>query len=246
LDFDAYAFVRYLNNPERGALRVFNDGRGALVYANLAFAPLQSLEFGWSAVAVLSAADLDAVTEEEAYQAALLLARVKAEVTRVWCAGAAGGGGVPAAALCCRPAFLPVQYAALLAKRREFEGNARHHHAPPASADAFDYDADADADAASPERPATDSPERLWDDPDSPPSSSPSPSQSLCLRSLRAVAESGGAAQLEEPGHDELLCELNSRSGQRKRNSTPERARECPSLRAQRLAGRACVTWCTS
>ena len=56
---------------------------------------------------MLSAADLDAVTEEEAYQAALLLARVKAEVTRVWCAGAAGGGGVPAAALCCRPPSCP-------------------------------------------------------------------------------------------------------------------------------------------
>lgn len=159
---------------------------------------------------------------------------------------------LPAAAL------LPVQYAALLAKRREFEGNARHLHAPPVSEDAFDCDADADADAASPERPATDSPERLWDDPDSPSSSSPSPSQSLRLCAVarvpdarvmlpRALAsasepasESGGAAQLEEPGHDELLCELNSRAGQRKRNSesTPERARECPSLRAQRLAGR--------
>ena len=80
LDFAAYAFVRYLNNPERGALRVFNNGRGALVYANLAAVPLQSLEFGWSAVAVLGAADLDAVTEEEAFQAATLLARVKAEV----------------------------------------------------------------------------------------------------------------------------------------------------------------------
>ena len=50
------------------------------MYANGAAVPLCSLEFGWSAVMVLSATLLDAVSEDEAAQAGVLLAKIDAEV----------------------------------------------------------------------------------------------------------------------------------------------------------------------
>ena len=80
---DAYA--SHFTDARRMGLRVFKGAQGTLVYAEKAPVPPGLLLEGWTPV-VLSAADLGAMTADEAAAVWDVLQALDSEVTRVACA----------------------------------------------------------------------------------------------------------------------------------------------------------------